>query len=167
MDGTYLSVKGALQEHPVPFEEIEHEPMFTSDQEEQITGLPAERGAKSLLLKVKGKKKEPYTFVLVVIPGNTKANMPNLKGLLNTKSISFASADAVKEILGCELGACHPFGCLHKIRTIVDNSLLRHEKIAINPGLNTKTILIAPKDYLTVANPEVHDNIGLLSQSAQ
>jgi Ala-tRNA(Pro) deacylase len=146
----YESIIALLTECKVPYREVEHKDMFRSDQEEEVTGLPAKQGAKSILLKAK------ETFVLAVLPGDERVSMKKVKALLKVKSLRFANDEEIKEKLGCEAGACYPFGNLVKIRTIVDPILGENKEIAFNPGVHNRSIIITFEDYKKIANPEVH-----------
>jgi Ala-tRNA(Pro) deacylase len=57
---------GVLKANSVDFEELDHEPVYTSEDAAKVRGLTMESGAKSLLLKTNDK------FLLVVIAGNKK-----------------------------------------------------------------------------------------------
>jgi prolyl-tRNA editing enzyme YbaK/EbsC (Cys-tRNA(Pro) deacylase) len=63
----------------------------------------------------------------------------------------------VKEVMGCEIGACYPLGELVGIKTVVDLSLLKSGEISFNPGVHDRTIKLKTADYLTVARGEVVD----------
>ena len=146
----YGAILKLLAETGVPYEEISHEPVFTSEQAAAIRGMKLEQGAKSLLLKTK-----EGAFVLCVLPGHKRADSKKLKALLGTKSIRFATPEEVIEHMGCEIGACYPFGNVAGLRTLVDESLGQNDIISFNPGRHDVSIKMRYADYIGLVNAEV------------
>ena len=149
MDNPYQAIIALLQDKGVPFKQLEHEPVFTSQQAAAVRGLTLEQGAKSLLFKTK------QGFVLVVLPGDKRVDSKRLKKLLDVSDVRFASPEEVKTQMGCEIGACYPFGLVAGLRTIVDASLSNQDTISFNPGRHDRSIKIAFSDYVRLANPEI------------
>jgi Ala-tRNA(Pro) deacylase len=135
-------IKKLLKENSIKYQEINHEPVYTSDQAAAIRGMDLHAGAKSLLLKA-GKE-----FVLAVLPGDSRLDTKKLKQILGVKDIRFASPTEVEEIMGCQIGACYPFGSVAKVKMIVDPSLGENEIISFNPGVHNKSLKIRWDDYL-------------------
>ncbi len=149
MINPYNAILSLLADHKIEYREVEHKDMFTSDQEQEVTGLPAKQGAKSMLLKTK------ETFVLAVIPGDQRISMKKVKSLLVAKSLRMANPQEIESNLGCQPGACYPFGNLQKIRTIVDPLLGENKEIAFNPGVHNRSIIMTFDDYQKIAQPEM------------
>ncbi len=120
---------------------MEHEPVYTSEQAADVRGISIEQGAKSLLLKTDD------TFTLCVLPGNKRLDTKKLKRLLGVKNARFATAEEVKEIMGCQIGACYPFGNLINIRMLVDAALGNNHTLSFNPGVHDKSIKMQWTDY--------------------
>lgn len=146
----YDVIKGMLDNSNIPYTELEHEAMFISAQEEQMTGLSESQGAKSISVKTK-----EGAFALMVMPGNKRLDTRQAKKVLGTNSIKFATQEEVKTVLGCDIGACYPFGSIAGIETIVDQSLLENDTIVFNPGLHTRSILLKVHDYRVMEQPKV------------
>src|SRR5438105_338922 len=106
----YEKIIQLLDQSQILYELLEHEAVYTSEQAAKIRGLSLDQGAKSLLLKAKN------DFILVVLPGNKKLDSKRVKQLLFVKDLRFATPEEVKEIMGCEVGACYPFGNIIGIR---------------------------------------------------
>lgn len=136
-----------LRSHSIKYTEINHEPVYTSDQAASVRGMDLHAGAKSLLLKA-GKE-----FILAVLPGDNRLDTKKLKQILGVKDIRFATPTEVEEIMGCSIGACYPFGSVAKVKMIVDPTLGENEIISFNPGVHNKSIKMSWKDYLEVTNP--------------
>jgi Ala-tRNA(Pro) deacylase len=129
----------------------EHEPVYTSEQAATISGTELEQGAKALLFKAKSE------FVLAVLPGHKKVDFKKLKNLLGIKDLRFATPEEVISVMGCEIGACYPFGNLIGVRMIVDQSLSSNQLIAFNPGVHDRSIILNYEDYARAVEPELAD----------
>lgn len=140
-----------LEAAGVKYRLIEHEPVFTSEQAARVRGISASMGAKSLLLKAEG------GFMLAVLSGNLKLDVKKLEEFYNVKEARFAKLDEVKVVMGCEVGACYPFGNLIGVRMLVDNELAKNKEISFNPGVHNKSLIMKWEDYKAVVNPTMAD----------
>ncbi len=150
MKNPFEEILNLLKTNKVEYQLIEHEPVYTSEQAARVRGLSLAEGAKSLLLKANN------SFVLAVLPGDRKLDSKKVKIILQTKKLRFATPEEVVNIMGCEIGACYPFGNILKIRTLVDPKLGTNDGISFNPGLHEKTIRLRWRDYRKIVQPELH-----------
>lgn len=148
MINPYQAIIDLLGRHSIFYEEVEHEAVYTSEQAAAVSGMDLAAGAKSLLFKTK------QDFILVVVAGNQRVNSKKLKQILGTKDLHFAKPEEVKEQMGCEVGACYPFGSIASLRTLVDNSLSKHEIISCNPGRHNVSLRLKYVDYQKLTKPE-------------
>jgi Ala-tRNA(Pro) deacylase len=149
MSTPYEKIISFLKQHNVTFEEIEHKPVYTSEQAAKVRGMSMESGAKSLLLKTE------KDFVLVILPGNKRLDSKLLKSYLSVKNIRFATPEEVENVMGCQIGACYPFGNLIGIRTLMDKSMTDCKEIFFNPGVHNKSIKMKLIDYQELVHPEL------------
>ena len=149
MTNPYQKILDLLNQHNVKFEQLKHEPVYTSEQAAAVRGISIESGAKSLLFKTKA------GFVLVVVPGSQRVDSKKLKKLLGVKDVRFATPEEVKEQMSCEIGSCYPFGSIAGLRTLVDKSLGKNEVISFNPGRHDTSIKMPYTEYRKLVNPEV------------
>ncbi|HUD06835.1 MAG TPA: YbaK/EbsC family protein [Candidatus Saccharimonadales bacterium] len=147
----YLEIKKLLTDNNIIYEEIEHEPVFTSEQAAKVRGLSPDEGAKSLLLK------SSSDFILAILPGNKKLDSKKLKNLIKTKNIRFASPEEVEAVMHCKIGSCYPFGNIIKVITIADSSMAALGNMSFNPGVHDKSIKIKWSDYNSLVNPYLSD----------
>lgn len=150
MKDPYEAIVRLLDEAHVTYEKIEHAPVFTSKQAAPIRGTKLEQGAKALLFKTK-----EGNFVLVVLPGNQRADSKKLRVLLGTKDIRFATPEEVIVHMGCAIGSCYPFGVVAGLRTLADPLLGDNEVISLNPGRHDISIKMRYADYIRLAKPEI------------
>lgn len=140
----FEKIIGLLNSSHLQYQLLEHEPVYTCDQASQVRDLPASMGMKTLLIKTN------KSYVLVVLPGNKKLDSKKLKKTIGVSDLSFARPEIVKEIMGCEVGACYPFGQLLDLQTIVDPKIKSSTAVAFNPGRHDRTIIMNSADYLSI-----------------
>jgi len=145
----YLEIINLLEVSHASYQVICHEPVYTSEQAEAISGLSLSQGAKTIVLSAKD------AFVIAVIPGDKKLDMKKVARCLGLKKVRFATEDEVEKVMRCKIGACYPFGSFINVRMIVDPSLAQEQKIAFNPGKNDQSIIMDTADYLRIVNPEM------------
>ncbi|MGD0284723.1 MAG: YbaK/EbsC family protein [Candidatus Saccharimonadales bacterium] len=147
----YESIINTLKTYSVNYSELEHEPVYTSEQAAKVRGLSIDTGAKSLLLKAND------NYYLVVLSGSKKIDSKKFKMAIGIKKFRFATPDEVKEKMLCNIGACYPFGSIVKLDTYIDKSLIGQSIISFNPGRHDKSIKMDLKDYMMIENPKQID----------
>lgn len=149
MQKPFNAIVELLNKNHIQYDLFEHEPVFTSEQAAKVRNESLRQGAKSLLLKTKN------GFLLTVLHGDKRLDSKKLRQNLSIKDFRFATPEEVKNIMGCEIGACYPFGNIINLRTIVDRTLTENKFIAFNPGLHNKSIRMKYADYYVIAKPEI------------
>ena len=139
-----------LEERDVSFRLLEHAPVFTSEEAARVRGTPIEAGAKALVLRA-----EEQT-VHVVLPGNRKVDNAQLRAILGTRTLRFATPEELLTLTGCTPGAVPPFGNLFGLPVLVDEELAKREDIAFNAGSNTTSIVMRCADFLHLSEARVH-----------
>jgi prolyl-tRNA editing enzyme YbaK/EbsC (Cys-tRNA(Pro) deacylase) len=155
MKEPYEAILKLLDKTHIVYEKFEHEPVHTSEEAAAVRGVSMSQAAKALLFKTR-----EGNFVLVVLPGDKRADSRKLKDYLQTKAIRFATPEEVEEQMGCKIGACYPLGVVAGLRTIVDKSLGDNEEIFFNPGRHDVSIKMRYIDYLNLSTPEIVDIAG-------
>lgn len=145
----YQEILNLLQKGEVTYRVIKHEPVYTSQQAEEVSGLSLSQGAKVILLFAETQ------FALAVLPGDRKVDTKKVANYLGIKKVRFASEEEVKTVMHCDVGACYPFGSFLGVRTIADPLLQQEEIIAFNPGVNDQSIIMSGSDYFKIAKPEI------------
>ena len=151
MSDAYKEIVNLLKINNARYGETKHQPVYTSQQAAKVRGILESQIAKSLLLKCGN------DFVLAVLPGDRKLDSEKLKKLLKIRKFRFATPEEVKNKMGCEIGACFPFGNLIGLSTIVDKSLSRNKVIFLNPGLHNVTMEIEWRDFYSIVKPQMVD----------
>src|SRR3989338_9069434 len=96
MSFVYNKIAQRLKEKSIWFEETEHESVYTSEDASRVRGLPsAKAGVKSLIFKTDAGK-----FILVLVPGDQKADTKTICKLEGCRNIGLANPQEVERVAG-------------------------------------------------------------------
>ena len=133
-----------LDELKIKYDVLEHQAVYTVEEAKQLEDMIEGLGCKNLFLTDK-----KGNYFLLVLEENKKANLKELAKLLNVSKLTFASEEALQEILGLEPGSVTPLSIINdkenKVLLIIDNDIV-DKKILVHPNTNTKTMSIEFKD---------------------
>jgi Ala-tRNA(Pro) deacylase len=139
-------IKEILNEKNIPFEEFEHEAVYTCEQAAAVRGLgTAKEGIKSLIFGT-----ETGKFILVLNPGDRKIDTKKIARLEKVNRLFLASPEKVERLTGVPIGCVAPFGLKTRLKTYLNEELLESEYLYFNPGSHTKTIKIKASDLQKV-----------------
>jgi len=75
--------------------------------------------------------------------------------------VSFGSAELLEEVWGVRPGAVTPFGAINdeagKVRVVLDETMMRHERLNFHPLINTRTTGLASADLLKFLRATGHE----------
>ncbi|MGL6106741.1 prolyl-tRNA synthetase associated domain-containing protein [Romboutsia sp.] len=135
-----VKIYNILEHLEVPFEVYEHEPVCSAEQLEILDSIAKGHNCKNLLLK--NAKQEEY--FLVVVKGDKKVDLQNLKDQIGSKKLSLASEIALYNTLKLRPGSVNPFSVINdlyrKVDILIDEELLDGQNLNFHPGINTKTV---------------------------
>ena len=151
MEQEFFAIKKLLDSKKVEYELHEHEPVYTSEQASHVRGEPLSSGIKSLVFKAGDE------FILVLVPGDKKADSSKLRTITGKRNIRLATAEEVLARTNCAVGSVHPFGLLHGLKTYMEKTILKNEHVNFNVGLHTMTVRMKPQDLKELIRPEVVD----------
>jgi Ala-tRNA(Pro) deacylase len=118
-------------------------------------GHPVAQAAKCLVVMVKlGKRTSRY--FLAVVPGDARVDLAALKALAGGTYVAFASTDRAEMLAGSETGTILPFSSHPDLHLVVDPALLDHDEIYFNAARLDRSLALDTKDYLRLADPQVH-----------
>ena len=133
-----------LDELKIKYDILEHQAVYTVEEAKQLEDMIEGLGCKNLFLTDK-----KGNYFLLVLEENKKANLKELAKLLNVSKLTFASEEALQEILGLEPGSVTPLSIINdkenKVLIIIDNDIV-DKKILVHPNTNKKTMSIEFKD---------------------
>ena len=127
-----------LEKENIPYEKVEHEPVYTVAEADALNLPHPEAATKNLFLKDKKGR-----YFLLVARENAQVNLKELQGPLGSAALHFASAESLLEILGLIPGSVSPLGILNDEDRCVEVAIdagLKDKLIAMHPNENTATI---------------------------
>ena len=117
--------------------------------------LNCEVGAivKSLLFK------NGDNYFLCLVSGDKRCSLNKLKKFFNSKDLSMASPNDVKEQTGYTIGGVSPIGHTNSLRILVDSSLNRFEDLFAAAGHPNCIFKINFADLIKITNGSIEDII--------
>ena len=117
--------------------------------------LNCEVGAivKSLLFK------NGDNFFLCLVSGDKRCSLNKLKKFFNSKDLSMASPDDVKEQTGYTIGGVSPIGHINTLQILVDSSLNRFKNLYAAAGHPNCIFKINFDDLIKITNGSIKDII--------
>lgn len=101
-----------------------------------------------------GNDNNNYVFV---IPVNMELNLKKAAKSIGVKKIEMIHVKDIKKLTGYIRGGCSPIGMKKLFKTVIDKSVLEHEKIYISGGKLGAQIIISPKDLIKIINADIYD----------
>ena len=108
---------------------------------------------KSLLFRNEG------NFLLCLVSGDKRCSLNKLKKIFNSKDLSMASPDEVKDQTGYTIGGVSPVGHKNKLEILVDESLNRFKNLYAAAGHPNCIFKINFDELLNLTNGKVKDII--------
>lgn len=118
----------------------------TAEQAAEAVGCPVGAIVKSLVFM------DGDEAVLVLTSGANRVDPAKISA-----NLSRGDADNVRAATGFAIGGTPPFGHLTKLRTYVDEDLLRHEQVWAAAGAPDSVFPITPADLVRLSDATVQD----------
>ena len=139
MPATPEDLFARLAELAIPFETVEHPPLFTVEQSAALRGEIAGGHTKNLFVK----DKKGRLFLLVLGEG-TPVDLKRVHERIGAQGrVTFGSAEMLDEAWGVKPGAVTPFGAINdrqgRVTVVLDAEMMRHERLNFHPLVNTRT----------------------------
>lgn len=139
-----------LATNHVPFDIIRHPTTFTAQRTAEVTHIPGNMLAKTVLVMVEGDMK------MFVLSANHKLDMKTLRDIFNTPNVRLAEeSDFSKRFPDCEVGGMPPFGNLYGIDVYVSRELTKDDEIFFNAGDHSELIKMKYSDYAALVHPHI------------
>ena len=136
-----------LDDLNISYKKYEHEAVFTVEEAKKARIDFEATDTKNLFLR--NKKKNAY--YLVVLDAHKPIKFSKLQKLLNENKLSFASPEDLMKYLSVTPGSVSPFTLINNedrnVNVIIDNDLIKNNKIGFHPNINTATLVISSNDF--------------------
>ena len=131
----------------IPFENHEHEAVFTVEESRGVKeAIPGEH-TKNLFLKDAG-----GAFWLVTVPAEARVDLKALPGAIGCKRVSFGKADDVERLIGIAPGSVTPLAMINaapgSVTCVIEAGLAAAPRINVHPLRNTATLGLSGADVL-------------------
>ena len=125
-----------------------HQALFTVEDSENLRGQIKGAHTKNLFLKNK-----KNAFFLFSCDENAQVDLKHFSKSINAKNLSFANENYLEKYLGIKPGSVSPFALLNDLENVVDfyldEKLFSSEIINFHPLVNTTTITLKTKDFIS------------------
>lgn len=141
-----------LDELNIKYEVVDHPPVYTIEEMENLNLEGKGHVVKNLFLKNSNGKKH----YLVVLKGDKKADLKSIKSQIQSSALSFASEERLEKHLNLLKGAVTPLGIIndkeHCVNVVIDDDLKNQNTLGIHPNVNTSTVFISYNDMIKFIN---------------
>lgn len=146
-----------LDANHINYVKHDHPAVFTVEESDRL--VPKLPGAKTKNLFLRDDKGRRHFLVLV--RSDKRVNLKELKGLLDTKRISFGSPQRLKKYLGVDPGAVSLLAVYndreHAVEVFMDGDLWESETFQFHPIVNTSTLVISKTDIESFLSATGHE----------
>lgn len=132
----------------IDYIKYEHEPLYTIEAAKELDKKMGFSICKNLFLSSRHKTE----FFLLFMEGSKKFNTGKVSKQVGVPRMTFAGEEPMWEYLKIHPGAVSPLGLLFdtekKVHFLIDKDVLKMEKIAMHPCVNTATVALSTKDFI-------------------
>lgn len=147
---------GYLQQQGIPYQRIEHPPVFTCDEAERYRPQLSGVSTKNLFLQ----DKRGNAFLLMTIC-EKRTNLKDLGSQLGVTKLHLGSEKKLQELLGVSRGAVTVLGLINdihnQVQLLVDEEIWDGEYFLCHPLVNTATLVLAKNDLIRYFMTTRHD----------
>ena len=136
-----------LEDAGIDYKLFEHDRIHTSEDAATVRSCGLSQCTKCLIFKTK-----EGNFIMIITPGDKRADTKKVRKLEETKRVFLASPEEVEDISGCKIGSVGPFGHKTQLRTYMDSDVLKNESCFFSIGLHTKSIEMGTQDLEKLVN---------------
>ncbi len=154
LNDTYTRFMAYLDQHGIAYRLIDHAPEGRTEIVSAMRGNTLAQAAKCIVLMVKiGKKITRY--VLAVVPGDRRVDLPAIKAMLGGTYIAFATPEIAERLAGSVTGTILPFSFNPELELIVDDAVLDNPELYFNVAQLDRSIVLQTSDYVMLAQPRL------------
>lgn len=141
----FLNQKG-IDFEVIKYEHVEKGAVFASE----AMAFPVGRTIKTLVVDL-GRT----GYVMVLMPGDKNIDLRSLARTYSVKRTAMADMSTAERLTGYLVGGISPFGTTQYLPVVMEASLLKFDKVAVNAGQKGVMLIMDPKDILLAVNGDV------------
>ena len=150
-----IRVYDLLDRLGVAYQRIDHEPANTMEACAAIDAALEATICKNLLLC----NRQGTMFYLLMLCGEKQFKTSVLSKEIGSSRLSFASAEAMEELLDITPGSVSVLGLMndkdHRVNLLIDKDVLDGEYFGCHPCINTSSLRLLTRDLMEVILPEL------------
>lgn len=143
-----IRVYDLLDSLGISYERVDHEEAMTMEVCAAIDEVLEATICKNLLLC----NRQGTAFYLLMLPGNKVFKTSVLSKQIGSSRLSFASAEAMEELLDITPGSVSVMGLMNdhenRVQLLMDQDVLRREYIGCHPCINTSSLRFLTSDLI-------------------
>jgi Cys-tRNA(Pro)/Cys-tRNA(Cys) deacylase len=129
-----------LKQNKIPFEVISYDHAQKGAKfAAKATGYPLEATVKTLVVDL-----GQNLHTLVLMPGNKQLSMKRLAKVCGVKRAAMVDIPTAERLTGYLVGGISPFGIKKKIPVVMDDGVLKFDRILINAGQRGAMLIMDP-----------------------
>ena len=140
----------------VPYQRIDHETLMTIEACKDVDKVLDAVICKNLFLC----NRQETNFYLLLMPADKPFRTKEITSQLGCARLSFASEDAMEQLLQLTPGSATIFGLMHdtenRVQLLVDRDLLGEATFGCHPRINTSTIRMQTGDVFDKLTTALH-----------
>jgi len=113
-------------------------------------GFPLERTIKTLVVDLGNKN---YSFALM--PGDKQLALKQLARACKVKRTAMVDTATAERLTGYLVGGISPFGAKQRLTAVIEESLMKYDKVAINAGQRGVMLIMTPGDIIKALDCDV------------
>lgn len=146
-----------LDELNVKYRKVDHKAVFTMEEMAELNLENEDEIVKNIFIR--DDKKTNY--YLVLIAGNKRVNLKELRNNLKLRPLTFASEEDLEKYLGLHKGSVTVLGVLndtnHIVKVLIDEDIKKFKEIGVHPNENTASIWLKLEDIEKILNYTEND----------
>ena len=150
-----------LDELNIKYRKVDHKAVFTMEEMAELNLENEDEIVKNIFIRDDKK----INYYLVLIAGNKRVNLKELRNNLGLRPLTFASEEDLYKYLGLTKGSVSPLGILndkdHIVTIIIDEDIKNISEIGVHPNINTATVFLKPKDLEIIFKNNKYEYIEL------
>lgn len=146
-----------LDELNIKYKKVEHKAVFTMEEMAELNLDNEDEIVKNIFIRDDKK----INYYLVLIAGNKRVNLKELRNNLGLRPLTFASEEDLEKYLGLHKGSVTVLGVLndtnHIVKVLIDEDIKKIQEIGVHPNENTASIWLKLEDVEKILNYTEND----------
>ena len=145
-----MQLQAYLDRLEIPFQTHTHEAAWTAQQLAQMEHVSGHQVIKPVLVEADGE------LLLCALPASQRIDLNALRTELGCEEMHLADEQTLRDVFDdCELGAEPPIGAIFGLPTVMDDSLIKQQRVMFQAGSHMQSVSVSMADYRRIAQPGV------------